>query len=55
MMTADTEKSSTPEIHITTSSLTAENYWDHFLARLAVNREGHRIEPGLYALGIEGS
>ena len=38
-------------IHPTTSHLTAANYWDHFLARWAVNREGHRLEPGLYALG----
>lgn len=35
----------------TTSRLTFSNHWDHFLARWAVNRSGHRIEPGLYALG----
>jgi len=50
-MAVDIDKPITPEIHITTSSLTAANYWDHFLARWAVNRAGHRVEPGLYALG----
>ncbi len=25
--------------------------WDHFLARIGVRREGHRVAPGLYALG----
>jgi hypothetical protein len=38
-------------IHPTTSRLTVANYWDHFLARWAINREGHRLEPGLYTLG----
>jgi len=33
------------------SRLTAANRWDHFLARLGVKRGGHRVEPGLYALG----
>ncbi len=28
--------------------------WDHFLARMGVNRGGHRIDPGLYALGQPG-
>jgi CO dehydrogenase/acetyl-CoA synthase delta subunit len=51
MMATDTDKSKKPEIYITTSSLNAANYWDLFLARWAINREGHRIEPGLYALG----
>jgi hypothetical protein len=27
------------------------NRCDHFLARWAVNRSGHRVEPGLYTLG----
>jgi CO dehydrogenase/acetyl-CoA synthase delta subunit len=40
-----------PAIHPTTGSLTAANHWDHFLARCRVNRSGHRVEPGLYALG----
>ncbi len=40
-----------PHIYITTSRLTAKNTWDHILARWAINRDGHRVEPGLYALG----
>jgi hypothetical protein len=39
------------EIQTTTSTLSPANHWDHILARWAVNREGHRVEPGLYALG----
>jgi len=35
----------------TTSALTMANRWDHFLTRWGVNRSGHRVEPGLYALG----
>jgi hypothetical protein len=35
----------------TTSVLTGKNRWDHVLARVGVDREGHRVEPGLYALG----
>jgi len=35
----------------TTSTITLANRWDHFLARWGVNRSGHRVEPGLYALG----
>ena len=34
----------------TTSTLTWRNYLDHILARCAVNRGGHRVAPGLYAL-----
>jgi CO dehydrogenase/acetyl-CoA synthase delta subunit len=51
MTTTDIDKASKPELQITTSTLNAKNYWDHFLARWAVNRGGHRVEPGLYALG----
>lgn len=40
-----------PQIHATTHQLTLSNYWDHFLVRWAINRMGHRVEPGLYALG----
>ena len=32
------------------STLTWAHRWDHVLARCAVNRTGHRVEPGLYAL-----
>ena len=35
----------------TTSTLTFANRWDHLLARFAVNRTAHRVEPGLYAIG----
>jgi hypothetical protein len=31
--------------------LTLSDHIDHFLARWRVNRSGHRVEPGLYALG----
>ncbi|HEX7587957.1 MAG TPA: carbon monoxide dehydrogenase, partial [Anaerolineae bacterium] len=35
----------------TTSTLTFANRWDHLLARFAVKRSAHRVEPGLYAIG----
>lgn len=38
-------------IFSTDSVITWANRWDHFLARWAVNRMGHRVEPGLHALG----
>jgi len=38
-------------IRSTTSRITPADCWDHFLARWAINRMGHRVEPGLYALG----
>ena len=38
-------------IRTTTSAITWANRWDHFLARWAINRGGHRVAPGLYALG----
>lgn len=38
-------------IETTTSTITLANRWDHILARWAINRMGHRIEPGLYTLG----
>jgi uncharacterized membrane protein len=39
-----------PCIQPTTSAISWANRWDHFLARWGVNRSGHRVEPGLYAL-----
>ncbi len=33
------------------SALSLRDRWDHFLARWGVNRGGHRVAPGLYALG----
>ena len=43
----------TESIHIqkTTSQLSLANSWDHLLARWAINRSGHRVAAGLYALG----
>jgi len=38
-------------IRSTTSTITLADRWDHFLARWAVDRSGHRVEPGLYSLG----
>ena len=38
----------------TTSTITARNKLDHFLARWRWNRAGHRVEPGLYELGGPG-
>ena len=42
---------SPPVVKPTTSTLTFANTWDHILARWAVNRMGHLVEPGLYSLG----
>jgi hypothetical protein len=39
------------KIYPTTHVLTPANTWDHLLARWAINRMGHRAEPGLYSLG----
>ncbi|WP_424027410.1 mercury methylation corrinoid protein HgcA [Methanoregula sp.] len=50
---ADQDRSS-PEILVADSRITAANRLDHFLARWAVNRGGHRIMPGLYRLGNPG-
>ena len=43
-----------PSIRLTSSEITLADRWDHFLARWGVNRGGHRVEPGLYALGTPG-
>jgi hypothetical protein len=40
-----------PHVEPTTSAITRADRWDHVLARWGVNRSGHRVEPGLYALG----
>jgi hypothetical protein len=51
-MISDTNVNSIqPHIQPTTSTIILANRWDHFLARWGVNRSGHRVEPGLYALG----
>jgi hypothetical protein len=46
---------SPPEVKQATSRVSRAERWDHFLARLGVNRMGHRVKPGLYALGEPGS
>jgi hypothetical protein len=51
MIPTEPARSGQPEVRNTTSNLTPSNYWDHLLARLAVNRNGHLVEPGLYKLG----
>jgi hypothetical protein len=38
----------------TDGRLTPADRWDHLLARWGVDRAGHRVEPGLYALGRPG-
>jgi hypothetical protein len=42
---------SAPLLFPTTSRLIAADRWDHFLARVGVKRNEHRVKPGLYALG----
>jgi hypothetical protein len=38
----------------TSSEITAANRRDHWLARAGINRNLHRVRPGLYALGSPG-
>jgi hypothetical protein len=38
-------------IRPTDSKMTWRNWLDHLLARWGFDREGHRVQPGLYALG----
>jgi hypothetical protein len=40
-----------PSPQQTTSTLTLADHRDHWLARWGVDRSGHRVAPGLYALG----
>jgi len=49
-MNLATEYTQSYPIKPVTSTLTAADHWDHFLARMGVKRGGHRVEPGLYAL-----
>lgn len=46
-----TDSSAIPIIHTTDSTITRANRLDHFIARWGFNREGHRVEPGLYQIG----
>ena len=50
-MTQTDPSDSQPRIRPTDSIITPANRRDHFLARWGVHRGGHRVEPGLYALG----
>lgn len=50
-MTEQSEADTRTRIKETDSRLSIRHRWDHFLARWGINRKGHRIEPGLYALG----
>ena len=43
--------SSAPKILPIQTRLTTADHWDHFLARVGWKRSGHRVEPGLYAIG----
>jgi hypothetical protein len=38
-------------IKYTSDKITFAHRWDHLMARLGVNRNQHRIEPGLYVMG----
>ncbi len=51
MPSSPENKPTQPHIQPTASAITLAHRWDHFLARWGVNRSGHRVEPGLYALG----
>jgi hypothetical protein len=51
MLDSTRVKSRPPLIRPATSVLIRADHWDHLLARLGINRSGHRVEPGLYALG----
>jgi len=44
-----------PHIRSTTSRLNIADHWDHILARWAIQRDQHQVEPGLYALGTPDS
>ncbi len=43
--------SSEPKILPASAHVTNADHWDHILARLGWKRAGHRVEPGLYAVG----
>jgi hypothetical protein len=48
-------ETATYDIQQTSSQLTLANRWDHILARWAFSREGHLVNPGLYAIGKPNS
>jgi len=49
-----TETSDSLEIRPTSWSTGSAELKDHFLARIGVNRMGHRVAPGLYSIGRPG-
>ena len=51
-MSADSHTQAThPDIRLASGELSWANHWEHFVARWGINRNGHRVEPGMYALG----
>jgi hypothetical protein len=42
---------SPPIVKLTSNELTFADHWDHTLARWRINRDGHRVKPGLYSIG----
>ena len=52
-MISNTDQGRQPShVRPASSTITRADRWDHFLARVGVKRSEHRVEPGLYALGI---
>lgn len=49
-MISNTDTQPRSHIHPATTTITLANRWDHLKARWGINRMGHRVEPGLYAL-----
>jgi hypothetical protein len=47
--------SSVPFITPVSSILSGKDTRDHLLARLGQNRSGHRVNPGLYSIGLPGA
>ncbi|VAX14950.1 Similar to carbon monoxide dehydrogenase corrinoid/iron-sulfur protein [hydrothermal vent metagenome] len=45
------ETANRPYIKKTDSHVSLKNRWDHIKARIGINRMGHTVEPGLYAIG----
>jgi len=51
-MAEATSQSNHIQLTQTTPSMTMANHWDHFLARLGIKRDLHKVSPGLYNIGI---
>ncbi len=50
-MSKSNPKESNNKVEPVTSTITPSNRKDHLLARIGINRNGHRVGAGLYALG----